>query len=285
MKVHIHERQHNVLTTPKINSVRGTGATMRLILGLFLFLVFFQSTLLTFGQTPPQVQKDPTAVSLLVHTVAALGGTPASPPSCLASGNLTNTSTSNSSTPIVIMNEGSSLIRTELTLDQGTNVLSVNNGAGAIISPDGSVRHLNTDNMLFRRAVHIPLLSQISEFQSPNTFVEYLGQGDGNTDRVAISLAPPGTTQQVMASTTRTMFDLDRVSGFVTKMQFTSFAENVSNDTELTEIRFSDYRQVNSMAIPFNVQEYSDGALHSTLILNSVDCQASISDSEFVLPN
>jgi hypothetical protein len=250
---------------------------------LFLFLVFQAPWTTLEGQTLSSVQKDPTGVAVLARSVTALGGNSAIALSCTITGSLTTADSVDGPAPIVIENEGSSMVRTELNLSQGQNITILNSGEGASISPDGSVFQLNWKNTIFRRAVHIPLLSQISEYQTSTTAIEYLGLF-GNANRVALSYAPAGGNQQSFASITRTIFDLDQTTGFVTRMQFTNFSEN-SESSRTIEIKFSNYAQTSGVAIPLKQEIFANGSLESTLNITSVNCQSAISDSEFVLPN
>ena len=227
--------------------------------------------------------KDPQAVAVASSALSAMGGMANS--ACTLSGQLTIADQSGQSFPIVLKNSGSRKMRIELSMPKGQNVMVVNDGVGTITAPGGGVRRLTGNNTAFRRAFHIPALSALAEYQSPNTKLEYRGAGSGSVDQIAITLAPSAQAgENFLASMSQTSFDVDRSTGFIAGMQFAHVAENDSEAKRSINVKFSDYQQINGLAIPFRQETYADGNLESTLVLQSADCTSPISDSEFTLP-
>src|ERR1700687_2584668 len=60
--------------------------------------------------------------------------------------------------PITMKSKGLRETRVELQLPKGSNVRIVNQGQGAIVRPDGSVKTLYSNNTFYEHVNHVPLL-------------------------------------------------------------------------------------------------------------------------------
>jgi len=191
--------------------------------------------------------------------------------------------------PIVKKSKGTKMVRTELQRAEGARIRVVNGGVGGVRNPDGTIRRLFSNNTVAERIEHIPALSILSEWQSSNIEVRYVGTDAVNgspVQVVAISLIPTSDPKwaDFYRTTTQTLFYIDQASALVSKIQYQNFAENDSNVSEKVEIVFTDYRPVSGVLVPFKQASYADGNLRSTLTFTSVAFNAGLSDSEFAVP-
>src|ERR1700716_2906458 len=89
------------------------------------------------------LKQDPQAVAVATAAFAAMGGAQAIAgyQDSLASGNVTISSGDTPvSYPITIKSKGLRATRVELQMPKGTNLRIVNQGQGAIVRPDGTVK-------------------------------------------------------------------------------------------------------------------------------------------------
>ena len=207
----------------------------------------------------------------------------------LSTGTLTaNVSGKSTAMPITFKTKGTRMIRVELQLPTGTSVRIVNNGVGAIVQPDGSVKHLLTNNTQVERVTHIPAFSLLAEFSDPAVSIESAGSTTlSGKVMTVVALRPllnQNTPQWVWdRSTTKTSFFIDS-TGLVSKIAYTDFGENASNAGGQEELWLSGYTAINGILIPFQQALYTDGQLECSLTLNSVTFNTGINDSEFTLP-
>jgi hypothetical protein len=190
--------------------------------------------------------------------------------------------------PVVLKSLGTHRLRTELSTSKGLRLFIVNHGHGIIRQPDGSIRQLVDDNMMVQRINYIPVLSLLGEYDQKDISIDYLGASvmEGTTvEIVAISLYSGTTTQEAESLKNRTqiLYYIDSNTGLVTRIDRTNYAENDPNDIEKLETRFSDYRLVSGVMIPFQQRTSIDGAPYQDLVLTSVALGGILSDSDFSL--
>ena len=241
---------------------------------------------------PPAPIKDPQAVALIQQSLAVMGGAQAlSLNDCVATGKVEifHPDGTGVTWPIVKKSKGAKMVRTELQRIDGTHLRIVNNGTGALQNPDGKVRPEFSNNTVAERIEHIPALSILSEWQSPDTEVRYVRSDTLNAapvQVVAVSFIPTSDPQWVAfyRSTTQTLFYIDQATNLVGKIEYRNFAYNDSNSSEKVELIFDDYRLVNGVQVPFVQTLYADGHLGSKLTLTGVLFNAGLTDSEFAVP-
>jgi hypothetical protein len=105
-------------------------------------------------------------------------------------------------------------------------------------------------------------------------------------NQIALSVIPTSDPDQAkhFRAQTRTTFEIDSASGLVTRIAHPLAAENDPGVVQQTEIEYSDYRVVDGVAVPFRQKSYADGKLESELVLDSVNLNVQLNDSEFELP-
>jgi hypothetical protein len=259
---------------------------------LVILCVLIASPNLNSQQTTATLQRDAQAISLLQQCLAAMGGAQALLLQDSVAIGQAQTFLPDGSTvtlPIVKKSKGTKMVRTELQRPEGTRVRVVNAGTGGIQNPDGTTRRLFSNNTVAERIEHIPALSILSEWQSSNIEVRYVGTDAVNgspAQVVAISLIPTLDPKwaDFYRTTTQTLFYIDQAKALVSKIQYQNFAENDSNISEKVEIFLTDYRPVSGVLVPFTQSYYADGRLLSTVTLTSVTFNTGLSDSEFAVP-
>jgi hypothetical protein len=259
---------------------------------LVIFFLFGVSLNLNSQQASTTLQRDPQAVTLAQQSLAAMGGAQALAfTDCLAVGSVQSFKPDGTSValPIVKKTKGTKMTRTEVQRPEGTRLRVVNGGTGAIQNPDGTIRRLFSNNTVAERIEHIPALSILSEWQSSNIEVRYVGTDTVNgspAQVIALSFIPTSDPKwsAFYRSTTQTLFYIDQATAFVSKIQYQNFAENDSNVSEKIEIYFTNYRLVNGVQVPFTQTSYADGRLQSALTLSSVTFNTGLTDTDFSIP-
>jgi len=208
--------------------------------------------------------------------------------SVIMTGTITLSGSSSVPFPVIIKTRGTSQLRSELTTSKGLRVTVISSGAGAIKQPDGTIKRLAPENVAGYRNQYLPALSSLFEFGFASAPIGNLGPAnvDGATaDVISIGTSSKPTLGSSSTATqaSQILFYIDRATQFVTRMQRLHYSENVSDETQTMEIRFSDYRAIQGVSIPFHQQTYIDGSMLMDLQLSSVDLSASTADSDFFL--
>lgn len=233
--------------------------------------------------------KDPQATALAQRALAALGATNLSPgETVLASGTLTVSGTYPIVFPILMKSRGTDQLRSELTTSKGVRVTIIRGGYGKIVQPDGTFRWLSTENTVSQRVAYIPALSLLAEHQTTTTSAQYIGTTSlegGSADVIALAVyeqtGPITASEQ--STNTRKLFYIDHDTGLVLRVQEMHYSENGSGDSQSEETRYSDYRQIQGVMIPFHQQTYVNGQVMFDLALSDVTFGALLSDSDFSL--
>jgi hypothetical protein len=260
-----------------------------------LALSWLLITTCTRGNAAPSqyhLTLDPQAVAVAKAAFAAMGGAQAvaAYQDSVASGSITIYAAGGQNTyPISSKSKGLRETRVELQLPTGTNVRVANLGRAAILSPDGSIRNLYSNNTFYEHVDHVPILSVLAEYQLGKVNLLYQGvqQVQGQFDSVIeIDFVPNLDPVQgvLFASMSKTLFFVNQTTGLVDKTQQSQFYEGDQNNSVTEEVYFSDYRSVNGMLIPFRQTLFTDGQLDADLTFTSVTLNVGLPDSDFALP-
>jgi outer membrane lipoprotein-sorting protein len=249
------------------------------------------------AQTPAkktfEIVKDPKATIIAQTAVTAMGGNSGilSYQDSMATGTLTLDQGGHPTTfPIMLKSKGTHETRIEVQTPNGIRVRILKEGRAALQKPDGTVQTLATNNSVGERVGHIPLLSLLAEYQSSDTSVTYEGTAQVNghlANVVAVCFVPrKGLTEgRIFASITKTLFYVDQATGMVDKVQYENYEEgNLQQYHQTMEEYFTQYKNVNGIAVPFHQVTYAGGKLEADLVLTSVTFNVGLSDSDFTLP-
>jgi len=260
---------------------------------LFVLLTVSGSSAQTDAKKSFEITKDPQAMMIAQSAVTAMGGAEAilRYQDSLATGRLTiHEGNTPVSFPITLRSKGTHQTRVEVQMASGTNIRIMNQGRAALQKPDHTAQALGLNNTVRERVDHIPLLSMLAEYQSPNISVASEGTAEvkgRSTSVIALSFVPHGDLMQgpFFAAVTRTLFYVDQVTGMVDKVQYSNYEEGHSQQSHRTlEEYLSQYETVDGIAVPFHQTTYANGKLQADLVLKSVTFNVGLSDSEFTLP-
>jgi len=237
----------------------------------------------TAATLPAQASQDP----VVSRSLQAMGMPLATDPSItsFAKGKLTLVGENPLTGAVTFQTRGPEKIRSEFEASDGTVVRIVNAGAGTIQFPGKAPRKLSPKNTLFAGVRHIPALSRLSTAASRSP-------KDGTPLDPKLPLMAeaafknPGTasTDAALVEVTKQRFEIDPVTGYVTKLSFTAFGDDDHMTRSRTDIVYSDYRPVQGIAVPFKQQRYVEGVLREEIQFDTVEFNVSIPDSDFALP-
>ena len=233
---------------------------------------------------------DPQALAIAQAAFTAMGGANAIAgyQDSLASGTATIYSGGSPiSCPITMKSKGLRETRVELQMTNGTNVRIVNQGQGAIVRPDGSVKSLYSNNTFHEHVNHVPLLSVLAEYANGNVNLLYKGTAqiqNQSESVIEVDFVPNLANGAMFASMSRTLFFVNQTTWMVDKIQRSTFYENDQNTTFNEEAYFSNYETVSGMLVPLHVTVYVDGKMDTDLQFTSVTLNVGLPDSDFLIP-
>jgi hypothetical protein len=189
--------------------------------------------------------------------------------------------------PITMKSKGLRETRVELQKSNGMNIRIVNQGQGAIVRPDGSVKSLYSNNTFHEYVNHVPLLSVLADYSGGSVNLLYKGvsQVHGQSeDVIEIDFIPNLANGSLYASWSATLFYVNQTTSLVDKIQRSTFYEGDQNDTVNEETYFADYRSVNGMLVPFHQTVFINGQMDTDLAFSAVTLNVGLADSDFVVP-
>ena len=223
---------------------------------------------------------DPQAIAIAAQTLAVMMPSGTAPTDALVQGNATMPD--NTSFAITIECIGTNRIRMDATPPSGQFTRIVNAGIGALVLPSG-VKSLNPDNTLFERAVAVPVLSLIAEYQGSGTYVNMVNSLTTSTTAVIdVGLNPHPASDDLPEQTVR--YFIDTTTYLVSSVQYLLESEDDPTVHTLVETDFTNYQSISGFAVPFAQASFADGAPQAFLQANSVAFNTGISDSDFVVP-
>ena len=189
--------------------------------------------------------------------------------------------------PITLQATGRVNVRSSITKPSGARVFVSDDKATCV---DGVLDTATADapiDLYARRIDFVPALTILADYARPDIQVQYLRAdtlGNATVDVVALSFAPPGMTAspQTYTATQRSFF-IDRSTGYVLKIQYTTITD-ASNLTGLNaEVVFSNYQTFSGVAVPMDQATYVNGKLGIDLALDSVALNTGMDHSLFAM--
>lgn len=180
---------------------------------------------------------------------------------------------------------GSDKIRSEFQAPDGLVVRIVNSGEGTIQRPNKPTRRLSRNNTVFGGITHIPVLSRLADASIGNADITSLSQVSTILiGRVALAASKAKASDvSRLQALTQQEFEIDPITGTISKLRYTSYGDDDDVSKTKVEIVYSDYRVVQGIAVPFHQQTYLDGVLRAELVLDSVQFNGPISETDFAL--
>ncbi|MGH9375611.1 MAG: hypothetical protein ACRD1J_05540 [Terriglobia bacterium] len=261
---------------------------------VILFALF--ACTLAFGQASPSppttsgLVQEPAAVALVNQAVAsAAGAVPVH--DITLEGTATYTSGSDIETGTATLEATSrdeSLI--SINLSDGSREWIRQGPAGVWIGPDGQAHAMAIHNCWMDAAWFFPALSLEAASGNPAVGLSSAGPGTwqgASVERLQWSTVPPGQPAKVASaiqSLAATEISLDASSLLPVAIDFNLHPDEDAGRNLPVEIRFSDYRIVSGVRMPFHIQKYLQGGLLLDITVTSAAINTGLPDSVFNLP-
>ncbi len=254
-------------------------------------LMFITILLLSPGLAAQQPPRDPQAVILASRALLALtGGAPVN--DVILTGAATRIAGSTHETGSVTLKaKGTQESRIDLALSSGGRTQIRNQAPGypkgAWSGPEGISHPISLHNCLTDAAWFFPPLSSLAALASPDLALAYLGQ----ETRQGISVQHLRFWRQVSTRSTNAMQLIHRLSTVDMYLDSASLLPvaitfNLHPDVDAgtdvaAEVRFSDYRLVSGIRVPFHVQEFLNGGLVLDILISNVTVNPGLQDTDF----
>lgn len=242
----------------------------------------------TATTTASAPQLDPQALSVLAQMTSATGWSNASlPQDATATGAITSYS---SSSPITVnavyKSKGPRLFRADVQQSTGTVTTVLNGDSAGTLAPSGQ-QALPGHVALGMRPFVFPFFCGL--LSSTSTVAQYQGieTVDGQSGyRISVSSLPSGTDPMsvMRAQASHVTVWVAVPTGLPIQMEYARPSLDNSTASRLIRRKFSNYRIVNGLAVPFHQEEFANNQLLSALDLSSVAFNVGLSDADFTVP-
>jgi hypothetical protein len=149
----------------------------------------------------------------------------------------------------------------------------------SFFSKDGEKRKFRYGASAHFRPEFLPLLNcRLSGFRNLQAEVVAL---EGGIQHLRIASKVDGDGGAIEAVLSEYHVFIDMASGRITKLRNFVFSPGFIENRSVWEVRYSDYHDVNGVLVPFRYERYIDGALHSTVTLDSVNLDEISNQAEF----
>jgi len=267
---------------------------MRVARFVFSFLLVFGSSPRLNSQqsaTATAAQRDPQALTILNHVLAASGGVTALTGirDVSATGNVTYYWAGQEVQGTAkAFSRGADQFRLDAALPQGMRSWVVNQGTGALRDVDGTIKQIHSQNAINLGGLTFPLFELLQATRDTSITVQNVGPGQLNGHQVyqirlqrnlTATLDPMGI---LSLFSTRDYF-IDASIFQLLRVQDTLYPEQTTAQGYSHALDFSDYRNVNGVLVPFAIGESSESQLTFSLQLSTVAFNTGLTNSSFVL--
>lgn len=155
--------------------------------------------------------------------------------------------------------------------------------------PDGTAQPIALHNCWTDPFWFFPAFSLLTAVTSPDVVVSYRGREtkDGVAlEHIQVSrlfVSKSKSTTQLVQKLSRVDCYLDSASFLPVAMAFSVHPDDDANTDILVEIRFSNYRAVNGIQVPFRVQKFLNGGLVLDLVVQTAIFNSGLSDAVFTI--
>jgi len=257
---------------------------MRVVRTTIATLFVLSSSLNLSSQQTTAAQRDPQAVAVLQQCLNLAGGVS----SVIAVADYTATGTvtyhwagQDVAGNVTLRGRGLDQFRVDASLPTGVRSWAASRGVSSERAEDGSVSRSRGFATLNPSSFVVPYLLLAAALKSPNYNLSFKGavEVDGHSaydvQVGTVMLSPNGIDV--------TDFFIDSTTSQVLVMRDMARPPTNSLEGPSHEIRFSDYRTVNGVAVPFSIKEAVGGQETWVIQLNSVTFNPGLSDSTFQL--
>lgn len=243
-------------------------------------------SLLAAYSAPSLAQDAPTrapeAVTLLTQCAATMGS--ANALDTYAEGSVTRADVREAASAIIVRSKGSDQERTDRAAQDRQETYVVSRGSGHE-SRDGVRKNQPAHATRYHRPEHVPALACTLDLARPNmqAFYEGLEQDGAQTLHHIRFVATPRSERTRWADEVMSEFHvyLDAQSLLVRKTRSFVFAPDAIENQSTWEVRYSDYRPVGGVLMPFRIERFDNGQKLDEMVFTNVRVNVGIADSEF----
>lgn len=240
-------------------------------------------------QTPVSAQRDPRALSILERSLEAAGGVDSlgNIQDYVASGKIVYYWAGEEvEGHVTLQGRGVSQFRLEASLPDGVRTWAVNNGTGSLKETDGRKNEIPFHNLVNSGNLTFPSMSLLNVLRDVSVSISYLGleNKEGNSahhirSRKTFSFDPNGVRSKL---TTKDFYIDATTFNVIATLDMVHPKSNVMEEHP-HEVRFSDYRAVSHMLVPFSIAELCNGQPASAIELTEISFNHSLQDTDFDL--
>jgi hypothetical protein len=241
--------------------------------------------------SPPTAERDPQALEIIQKTQIAMGlGSLSLASNTVAQATLTTFKNSQiTEAEMLLKTGGPGQLRIDLTRNGETDSCVVSGGTGARRLATGETKPINPAMLASTRVDHLPLLYLLPALSDTSVAIGLIGTETLDNSpawhlelrqEFSPDLDPGGT----LADLSKSEVLIDQASGLVKMVRYTLPAvENLRNH-QVVELRYSDYRVVNGIAVPNHIEKYIQGKVIATIDIKTFSVNTALSTSEFDVP-
>jgi hypothetical protein len=246
------------------------------------------SSFLAFGQQadPPQVQRDPLALTILQRAIAAAGGADA----LAAVRDFTGTgkvtfywARQEVKGDITVRGRGTRQFRFDATLPEGVFSFGSNNGSGWSKQPDGTIRRIPFYNSVSLGSTTFPIAHLALALREPSTSITYLGlikKEDLQVHHIRVKQSF-GAGDKLLGKLGEKEFFIDPTTFYVVGTRDMVHPEGRIKTDDTRDVLFADYRVVDGIAVPFFIEELGGGQRTFAIQLEKISFNGGLADADF----
>jgi hypothetical protein len=243
------------------------------------FAVFMLCATLLHAQQPRTAKADPKAISLIIQSLTAMG-LPASPAlQTLSQGTLTDSS--GQSNPVTMETAGLNRVRHNV----GSDFSFVSNTGTGFLILQGTKHSLAPWTAKYKRPEHLPSLSLMADYLSPNFQAQYIGLENIKgvlAHHLRLSMLPTDSTPPDMEDLMSEIHVwIDQGSSLVLKIRTFDFSPETPQNRTPVDTFYGNYQQVGAALVPFSLVRYIAAQKDSDIVFTSVSLTANNPDSDF----
>ncbi len=253
---------------------------------MFRTMVTFSLALFSMSITAQNASSDAMAVGLAQKSTVALTGRSSVEDVTLQAEVNSTIGTDSESGTGTFRAKGLSQSRVDLSFGGDTQSDTRNMAGGAWQQNGAAAKALAGHNCVTDAAWFFPALSSLTQSGNPSFVFKYIGEEEHasvNTQHIRVSQIFPQDKSGVLERLSAMDFYLDAASSLPVALTFQTHPDNDLNVNIITEVRFSDYRTVNGILIPFSFQKMLNGGVILEATVTSAEVNASLPDSHFTL--
>ncbi len=260
---------------------------------LILIVVFICALSLPLMGQPPaestEVRRDPNGVALLAQALKAVAGSRHSNfvQDFKGTGTITYFWAGDEVTgEVIVKGKGPRHLHLQATLPTGIRSWAVSDGKGFLREGDGKKTSIPSYNAFNLGTLTFPNACLIEALQDLNMSISYAGleNRDGEQlHRIQIKRRFANDPDGVRARLTAKELLIDATTFYIVAIADTLHPNNLTTGGDPHEVRYSDYRTIDGILIPFSITELANNQILSRIGFTQVVFNTGLTDSDFEL--